>query len=84
MTLKHHLMSLKVDVSQVQYGRKNSKDGRLIVRSEAEHLHGSTKTQEILRIILSCYRTIPSLYEDREREHFQMWSVSSQVIPAKS
>lgn len=68
MTLKHYLVSLKVDVAQVQYGRKNSKDGRLIVRSEVEDLHGSKQTQEVLRIILSCYPTIPSLYGERERE----------------
>lgn len=68
MTLKHYLVSLKVDVAQVQYGRKNSKDGRPIVRSEVEDLHGSKQTQEVLCIILSCYPTIPSLYGKRERE----------------
>lgn len=57
-------MSLKVDIAQVQYGRKNSIDGRLVFRGEAEDLHGSTQPQEVLCIILSCYPTIPSLYED--------------------
>ncbi len=61
-------MSLKVDVAQVQYGRKNSKDGRLVFRGEVKDLHGSKQTQEVLCIILSCYPTIPSLYGVRERE----------------
>lgn len=61
-----HLMSLKVDIAQVQYGRKNSKDGHLVFRSEMEDLHGSTEMQEVLCIILSFYPTVPSLYRPRE------------------
>lgn len=59
-------MPLKVDIAQVQYGRKNSKDGRLVFRGEVEDLHGSKQTQEVICIILSCYPTIPSLHGERD------------------
>lgn len=73
---KHYLISLKIDIAQVQYGRQKSKDGRLVFRGEVEDLHGSKQTQEVLCIILSCYPTIPSLYGEREKEQKQcFWKV---------
>lgn len=59
-------MLLEVDIAQVQYGRQDSKDGWLVFRSEAEVLHGSKHTQEVLCVILSWYPTIPSLNNDRK------------------
>lgn len=64
---KQYLMSLKVDIAQVQYGRQNSKDGRLVFGGEAENFHGSEQTQEVLRIILPRYRTVSSLNGDKRR-----------------
>lgn len=63
--LQLYLIFLKVDVAQVQYGGKNSKDGRLVVGCEVKDLHGSKQTQEVFGIVFSRYSTIPSLCRDR-------------------
>lgn len=54
-------MSLEVNVAQVQDGRKNPKDGRLVLRAEVEDLHGSKQTQEVICVILSCNHAVSSL-----------------------
>lgn len=41
-------MPLEVNVAQVQDGRKNPKDGRLVLRAEVEDLHGGEQTQEVI------------------------------------
>ena len=74
-------MFLKVDIAQVQDGRENSKDGRLVVRGKVEDLHGSKQTQEVFCIILSCYSTIPSLYRAGEKVYmYSFFFSASQVI----
>lgn len=50
----------------MQYGGKNSKDGRLVVRGEVKDLHGSKETPEVFSIVLSFYSTIPSLWREKK------------------
>lgn len=37
-------MPLKVNIAQVQYGRQDSKDGQLVIRSEVKDFHGRKQT----------------------------------------
>lgn len=59
-------MFLKVNIAQVQYGREDSKDGRLVLGGEVKDFHGREQTSEIVCIALSSYQIVPSLYSETE------------------
>lgn len=54
-------MSLEVNVAQVQDGRENPKDCRLVVGAEVQDLHGSEQTQEVLCVVLSFNSAVSAL-----------------------
>lgn len=58
-------MSLKVDIAQMQDRGEDSKDGRLVVRGEAEDFHGGEQTSEVICIAFSSNKTVSSLCEER-------------------
>jgi len=47
-----HLVLLKVDIAQVQDGGQDAEDAVLVLRAEAQHLHGGQQPAEVVRIAL--------------------------------
>lgn len=58
-------MYLEVNIAQVQDGRENPKDCRLVLGAEVQDLHGSKQAQEVLGVILSCNSAVSTLLRSR-------------------
>lgn len=65
-----HLVSLEVNVAQVQDGGEDAKDCRLVVRAEVQDLHGGEQTQEVLGVVLPVNGAVSALLrsETTDRE----------------
>lgn len=76
MKLIGYLISLKVDIAQMQDGGKHSKDGGLVLWAEAKDFHGWQQTPEVIRIVFSHYSAIPPLREETSWQNY-FWSKRS-------